>query len=82
MFMTLAKNDGSSPGPLSGIRVLDLTAMISGPMTTLMLADQGADVIKIENPRGGDHTRQVSTARGGFSASFVNNNRNKRSHRR
>jgi len=66
-------------GPLSGIRVLDLTSMISGPMTTLMLADQGADVIKIENPRGGDHTRAVSTERGGFSASFVNNNRNKRS---
>ena len=66
-------------GPLSGIRVLDLTSMISGPMTTLMLADQGADVIKIENPNGGDHTRSVSTKRNGFSASFVNNNRNKRS---
>jgi len=53
--------------------------MISGPTTTLMLADQGADVIKIENPRGGDHTRAVSTKRNGLSASFVNNNRNKRS---
>ncbi len=69
----------SNSGPLSGIRVLDLTSMISGPMTTLMLADQGADVIKIENPKGGDHTRSVSTKRNGFSASFVNNNRNKRS---
>lgn len=68
-----------STGPLAGIRVLDLSSMISGPTTTLILADQGADVIKIENPRGGDHTRQVSTARNGFSASFVNNNRNKRS---
>ena len=66
-------------GPLEGVRVLDLTAMISGPMTTLLLADQGADVIKVENPRGGDHTRQVSTRRNGFTASFVNNNRNKRS---
>ncbi|MGI9356664.1 MAG: CaiB/BaiF CoA transferase family protein [Rhizobiaceae bacterium] len=66
-------------GPLSGIRILDLTSMISGPMTTLMLADQGADVVKIENPKGGDHTRAVSTARGSFSASFVNNNRNKSS---
>jgi len=66
-------------GPLDGVRVLDLTSMISGPTTTLMLADQGADVIKIENPKGGDHTRSVSTKRGGFSASFVNNNRNKRS---
>ena len=66
-------------GPLHGIRVLDLTSMISGPTTTLILADQGADVIKIENPNGGDHTRAVSTKRNGFSASFVNNNRNKRS---
>ena len=67
------------PGPLDGIRVIDLTAMVSGPLTTMILADQGADVIKIENPRGGDHTRLVSTRRGGFSASFLNNNRNKRS---
>ncbi len=66
-------------GPLEGVRVLDLTAMISGPMTTLLLADQGADVIKVENPRGGDHTRLVSTRRNGFTASFINNNRNKRS---
>lgn len=66
-------------GPLDGVRVLDLTSMISGPTTTMILADQGADVIKVENPQGGDHTRLVSTARGGVSASFVNNNRNKRS---
>lgn len=65
-------------GPLTGVRVLDLTSMISGPTTTLILADQGADVIKVEAP-GGDHTRGVSTRRNGFSASFVNNNRNKRS---
>jgi len=65
-------------GPLSGIRILDLTSMISGPTTTLILADQGADVIKVEAP-GGNHTRSVSTRRNGFSASFVNNNRNKRS---
>ncbi|MEM7301715.1 MAG: CoA transferase [Pseudomonadota bacterium] len=67
------------PGPLSGVRVIDLTSMISGPTTTMILADQGADVIKVENPNGGDHTRNVSTRRNGFSASFVNNNRNKRS---
>ena len=66
-------------GPLSGYRVLDLTTMISGPLATLVLADQGADVIKVENPSGGDFSRHVATRRGGFSASFLNNNRNKRS---
>ena len=69
----------SPDGPLKGIRVIDLTSMISGPTTTMILADQGADIIKVENPNGGDHTRGVSTHRNGFSASFVNNNRNKRS---
>jgi crotonobetainyl-CoA:carnitine CoA-transferase CaiB-like acyl-CoA transferase len=64
---------------LAGIRIIDLTSMVSGPTTTMLLADQGADVIKVENPRGGDHTRMVSTSRNGFTASFVNNNRNKRS---
>ncbi|MEM7222059.1 MAG: CoA transferase [Pseudomonadota bacterium] len=66
-------------GPLDGIRVIDLTMMVSGPLGSMILADQGADVIKVEPPRGGDHSRQVATRRGGFSASFLNNNRNKRS---
>ena len=65
-------------GPLDGVRVIDLTSMISGPLATMMLADQGADVIKVEPPHG-DHSRLVATRRGGFSASFLNNNRNKRS---
>ena len=64
-------------GPLEGVKILDLTAMISGPTTTMILADQGAKVIKVENPRFGDYTRIVSTNRNGFSASFLNNNRNK-----
>ena len=67
------------PGPLHGYRVVDLTSMISGPLATMILADQGADVIKIENPDGGDHTRAANNRRNGFSASFLNNNRNKRS---
>lgn len=58
--------------------MIDLTTMVSGPLATMMLADQGADVIKVESPAG-DHSRQVATRRGGFSASFLNNNRNKRS---
>ncbi len=66
-------------GPLAAVRIIDLTSMISGPTATMLLADQGADVIKVENPLGGDYTRMVSTSRKGFTASFVNNNRNKRS---
>ena len=67
------------PGPLDGVRVIDLTTMVSGPLGAMILADQGADVIKVEAPGGGDHSRHVATRRGGFSASFLNNNRNKRS---
>ena len=65
-------------GPLDGVRVIDLTSVVSGPLATMTLADQGADVIKVESPHG-DHSRRVATRRGGFSASFLNNNRNKRS---
>jgi crotonobetainyl-CoA:carnitine CoA-transferase CaiB-like acyl-CoA transferase len=67
------------PGPLHGFRVIDLTTMISGPLATMTLADQGAEVIKIEHPEGGDLSRQVTGRRGGFSASFLNNNRGKQS---
>jgi crotonobetainyl-CoA:carnitine CoA-transferase CaiB-like acyl-CoA transferase len=67
------------PGPLDGYRVVDLTSMVSGPSATMLLADQGADVVKVENPQGGDHTRAAANRRGGYSASFLNNNRNKRS---
>ena len=67
------------PGPLHGYRVVDLTSMVSGPSATMLLADQGADVIKVENPQGGDHTRTAANQRCGYSASFLSNNRNKRS---
>ena len=66
-------------GPLTGIRVIDLTTVISGPLATMTLGDQGADIIKVEHPDGGDFSRHVATRRAGFSASFLNNNRNKRS---
>lgn len=66
------------PGPLDGIRIVDLSTMISGPLGAMILADQGADVIKVEPPKG-DGTRAVATRRGELSASFLNNNRNKRS---
>src|SRR5271167_2809740 len=68
-------------GPLAGVRVVDLTSVVSGPLATMCLADQGADVIKIE-PLGGDitrHSRQAISASGEFSALFVSSNRGKRS---
>jgi crotonobetainyl-CoA:carnitine CoA-transferase CaiB-like acyl-CoA transferase len=66
------------PGPLHGIRILDLTGMISGPMATMILADQGADVIKIEPPAG-DLMRHYGVMRKGMSSSFLSNNHGKRS---
>ena len=65
-------------GPLSGFRVVDLTNVISGPMATQILGDQGADIIKVE-AAGGDLTRGGGNRQGGLSAAFLNNNRNKRS---
>ena len=67
------------PGPLHGYRIVDLTSNVAGPLATMILADQGAEVVKVEAPDGGDHTRAGGHQRGGFSASFLNNNRNKRS---
>jgi crotonobetainyl-CoA:carnitine CoA-transferase CaiB-like acyl-CoA transferase len=66
-------------GPLHGYRIVDLTSNVAGPLATMILADQGAGVIKVEAPDGGDHTRAAGNRRGGYSASFLNNNRNKRS---
>ncbi len=64
-------------GPLSGFRILDLSRVLSGPVATMLLADQGADVIKVEPP-GGDITRQMGVGRDGMSAGFLNMNRGKR----
>ncbi len=65
-------------GPLAGVRVLDLTSMISGPIATMMLADQGADVIKVE-PTSGDLVRHMGPNRHGLTATFISANRSKRS---
>lgn len=66
-------------GPLSGVRVLDLSSVVSGPMAAMILADQGADVIKVEPPGWGDTIRYLGASHNGVSAIFCMINRNKRS---
>lgn len=65
-------------GALAGIRVVDLTRVLSGPFCTMLLADLGADVIKVEGPEG-DPTRAIGAGRDGLSWYFAAFNRNKRS---
>ena len=66
-------------GPFEGVKIVDLTTMLSGPWATSILGDQGADVIKVEVPGKGDHVRSLGNQRGGMSSMFLNINRNKRS---
>ena len=66
------------PGAMDGVRILDLTTMVAGPVATMMLADQGADVIKVESPHG-DLMRHFSRGRNGMNPGFLSCNRNKRS---
>jgi crotonobetainyl-CoA:carnitine CoA-transferase CaiB-like acyl-CoA transferase len=66
-------------GPLAGLRVLDLSRILSGPFATMIMADLGAEVIKLENPIGGDDTREWAPPyQGDQSAYFLSINRNKR----
>ena len=66
--------------PLAGIRVVDLSRVLAGPYATMTLADLGADVVKIEHPRGGDETRSWGPPyAGGEAAYFLSVNRGKRS---
>lgn len=65
--------------PLSGVRVLDLTRLLPGPLCSLMLAELGAEVVKVEAPMGGDYTRWFPPMRNEMSGAFASLNRNKRS---
>jgi crotonobetainyl-CoA:carnitine CoA-transferase CaiB-like acyl-CoA transferase len=69
---------GSNKGPLEGIRVLDLSTMVSGPVATMMLADQGAEVIKVE-PGHGEQMRHLGMPHNGVNAMFYSCNRGKKS---
>lgn len=66
-------------GPLSDYRILELTSTVSGPMATMVLGDQGADIVKIEPPLLGDMARYLGSSRAGMGAMFAVLNRNKRS---
>src|SRR5215471_662804 len=70
-----------TPLPLTGVRVLDVSQIMAGPFTSMLLGDMGADVIKIEPPDGGDQTRRAMgfKLKGNDSLGFFNLNRNKRS---
>src|ERR1051326_360367 len=69
----------AAPGPLAGVRVIELAHIMAGPVCGLMLADMGADVIKVERiPDGDDTRRMVPPSMGDQSAAFLMMNRNKR----
>src|SRR4029077_16446233 len=65
--------------PLQGVRVIEFCNVAAGPFCGMLLADMGADVIKVENPQGGDTMRQWPPINNGYSENFASLNRNKRS---
>ena len=74
----MAATEGRA-GPLEGVRVIDFTNVVAGPYAAMILADQGADVIKIEGPRRRDFARGAGEGASQLNSVFLNNNRNKRS---
>ena len=75
--MTIEQDPNPNQGPLAGVRVVDLTSMISGPVATMMLAYQGADVIKVE-ALDGYLVRGAGATRRGITSTFISSNRSKR----
>ena len=66
-----------SNGPLTGIRVVDMSVMISGPLAAMTLADQGAEVIKVESPGLGDMMRHLGSQKNGVTGIYALHNRGK-----
>ena len=73
------EKDIKRSGALNGLKVLDLTRVLAGPVCTMLLADMGAEVIKLEVPGTGDDSRGFPPFKEGESTYFINNNRNKKS---
>ena len=69
----------TKPGALAGLKILDLSRLLPGPFATLLLADLGAEVLKVEDPIKGDYTRMTPPFVGSESARFMSLNRSKRS---
>ena len=67
------------PGPLDGFRILEVSELISAPLGVMMLAEQGAEVIKVEPPRHGDEARQLANYRNGMAGLYLTSNHEKRS---
>src|SRR5919106_5765390 len=65
--------------PLAGVKVIDFTRVLAGPLCTMLLGDMGAEVIKIEDPRHGDETRAWAPFVAGWSTYYLGINRNKKS---
>src|ERR1700685_1727767 len=72
-------SDPDRPGPLAGLLVADFSRVLAGPYCTMLLADLGADVIKVESPGGDDTRNWVPPVRDGVSTYFLAINRNTRS---
>src|SRR5437667_12380339 len=74
-----AESECMAEGPFSGLLVIDLTRVLAGPFCTMMLAELGARIIKVENPNGGDDARHFEPFHNGQSAYFLSLNRGKES---
>lgn len=77
--LQFAEKDRAMPGPMDGVRIVDLSQVISGPLATAWLCDQGADVIKVEDPKAGDLARWLGPRKNDIGAMFLTANRGKRS---